>query len=98
MRPLDAIRKFIYGRRLDYVQTFTSEPGRRVLEDLSTFCRANDTTFHTDPRLSALQEGRREVWLRIQNHLNLSPEELYTLATGRVNQPKGITTEEDDDV
>lgn len=50
-----------------------------VLKDLGEFCRANETTFHEDPRAHALIEGRREVWLRIQKHLNLTPDELWEL-------------------
>lgn len=50
-----------------------------VLKDLAKFCRAYDTTFHADARLSAALEGRREVWLRIQKHLNLDADEIYKL-------------------
>lgn len=50
-----------------------------VLKDLAKFCRANETTFHEDPRIHGLLEGRREVWLRIQKHLNLTPEDLWEL-------------------
>lgn len=49
----------------------------RVLRDLAKFCRAQDTTFHPDPRIHAALEGRREVWLRIQHHLKLDPEQLW---------------------
>lgn len=48
-----------------------------VLKDLAKFCRAFDTTFHENERAHALIEGRREVWLRIQNHLNMTPDELW---------------------
>lgn len=50
-----------------------------VLVDLAKFCRANETTYMKDERLSAVLEGRREVWLRIQNYLNLSSDELLDL-------------------
>lgn len=53
-----------------------------VLEDLRTFCRAEATCFHQDPRMHAVLEGRREVWLRIQEHLNYTPEELLVLYSG----------------
>jgi len=50
-----------------------------VLEDLAQFCRSNESTFHEDPRAHALLEGRREVWLRIQKHLQLTPDELWEI-------------------
>ena len=66
-------------RRINYVKTFKNEPGNRVLEDLAGFCRANETCFHENDRAHAVLEGRREVWLRIQHHLNLSPDEIWKL-------------------
>lgn len=50
-----------------------------VLTDLAKFCRAHDSTFHKDERAATVMEGRREVWLRIQEHLQLSMEEIYSL-------------------
>ena len=50
-----------------------------MLTDLATFCRAHDTTFHVDERTHAMLEGRREVFLRIQRHLKLTEEELWSL-------------------
>lgn len=47
-----------------------------VLDDLRGFCRADRSCFDIDPRIHAALEGRREVWLRIQQHLELTPEEL----------------------
>lgn len=54
-----------------------------VLEDLAKFCRASETCFHEDQRKHAILEGRREVWLRIQNHIGLTPEQLMMLFDGR---------------
>ena len=62
-----------------YHGTFDSECGLDVLKDLAIFCRANESCFHPDPRLHAVLEGRREVWVRITNRLNLSTEELYAI-------------------
>ena len=47
--------------------------------DLAKFCRANKTTYNPDARIHAVLEGRREVWLHIQNYLQLTNEELYDL-------------------
>lgn len=51
-----------------------------ALKDLAHFCRANDSAAvpGDDHRTWALI-GRREVWLRITQHLNLQPEELAAL-------------------
>lgn len=69
-------------RKRNYQLALTSPAGQEVLIDLAKFCRANVSCFHPDPRLHALAEGRREVWLRIQNHLGLSEAELFALYTG----------------
>lgn len=66
-------------RRRSYQLTFRNPVGEQVLADLARFCRASETTFHEDPRLHAVLEGRREVWLRVQKYLQLSAEEIYQL-------------------
>ncbi len=45
--------------------------GEKVLADLARFCRANESTYHSDPRAHALLEGRREVFLRICEFLKI---------------------------
>jgi hypothetical protein len=75
MRLLD----WITGRKRAYQLTFGGPVARDVLKDLAKFCRANETCFHSDPRIHAALEGRREVWNRIQGHLNLSPNELLSI-------------------
>lgn len=72
---------FLRGRKRDYQLVFNPKNPAdvRVLEDLARFCRANETCFHADPRLHAVAEGRREVFLRIQQHLNLTSEQLFQL-------------------
>lgn len=72
-------RAFLRRRGTAYKLTFDNETGRDVLADLARFCRAHESTFHPDARLSAVQQGRHEVWLRIQQHLNLTDEELWSL-------------------
>ena len=80
---LEKARRFLMRRRHNYRLAFLSPPGQEVLRDLAAFCRANETTFHPDARLHAVAEGRREVWLRIANHLNMPPDELWALYTRR---------------
>ena len=78
----DKLRQLIGARQYNYQKTFRSPTGDAVLRDLATFCRANASTFHEDARLHAVAEGRREVWLRLQSHLQLTPDELWRLTSG----------------
>jgi len=72
----ERIREFISGRKRGYQQCFNTPAGHSVLADLAPFCRAYATCFDPDPRVHAALEGRREVWLRIVEHLHIPPEEL----------------------
>jgi hypothetical protein len=75
----DKLRDLFRSRRSDYLTTFNGPVPDRVLADLAEFCRARETTFHTDDRLHAVLEGRREVWLRINKYLNLTDREIQDL-------------------
>ena len=79
MNPVERVRDFISRRRNAYCKTFLNPYGADVLEDLARFCRANESTFNADARLHAVAEGRREVWLRIQKHLQLTDEQLWAM-------------------
>lgn len=83
---LEYLRRFLWGRQYAYKRIFDGEYGREVLADLATFCRAHQSTYDPDPRMSALLDGRREVLLRIMDHINLSPDELYELSVGHSRQ------------
>lgn len=77
---VEKARGFLRTRKASYQQVFEGHgAAREVLMDLAQFCRADETTFHNDPRKSDVLIGRREVWLRIQEHLHLSNEELFKL-------------------
>lgn len=56
-----------------------SRDGEAVLADLRDFCFAQKSTFHPDARVQAQREGRREVWLRIMNFLNLDETQVQKL-------------------
>jgi len=86
---LNRAKSFLAQRRTAYVRTFICPPGDEVLQDLAKFCRANQTTYHADPRVHAVLEGRREVWLRIQQHLQLSDDQLWRIYGQPTNQPQG---------
>lgn len=83
---LDKLRIALGDRRYAYRQLFKGPYSDIVLKDLARFCRAHESTFHTDARAHAVAEGRREVWLRLQNHLNLSDAQLWELYSGRPAQ------------
>jgi hypothetical protein len=78
----DKLRAIFSTRQQQYKQIFKGPVAEEVLRDLARFCRANVSTFSENDRIHAVAEGRREVWLRIQNHLQLSPDELWRLTFG----------------
>lgn len=80
---------FIDQRKRAYQLTFQlNQPANvAVLEDLARFCRATESTFHPDARIAANLDGRREVYLRIMNHLGLTTEQLLSLYAG---DPLGV--------
>lgn len=54
--------------------------GEHVLADLRDFCGASrPTIFDTDPLIMARREGRREVFVRIVNMLNLDENAVQKL-------------------
>ena len=76
-------RDWMLGRQRSYQTLFPQNSP--ALKDLYRFCRAGQTCWHPDPRVHAVLEGRREVWLRIQQHLKLSPEQLLELFKAQLN-------------
>lgn len=90
MTTLEQIVELLRGRRGAYHNTFRSIAGHKVLQDLAVFCRANETAgVPGSPDLTWNAIGRREVFLRIQQHLNLSPEDLARLYGGKSLNPGG---------
>ena len=85
LRTLDFVRR----RKQNYQRTFMNPIGQEVLRDLADWCRANETcVIPGDRDRTLILEGRREVWLRIQQHLNLSANHLFELYT---NKPITLT-------
>jgi hypothetical protein len=71
---------FLRYRQAAYRKTFENPEGRKVLADLRRFCRASVPTADVNNVNSTyLLEGRREVWLRITAHLNLTDEDVVKL-------------------
>lgn len=84
MRTFQEALDFFRDKTRAYSLTFqlTQPANLEVLTDLAKFCRANESTFHADPRIAANLDGRREVWLRIQKYLHLTEEQIVQLANG----------------
>lgn len=73
---LEAFREM----RKAFQLAFCNPAGNLVLQKLAPFCRANEScAVPGDTDRTMLLEGRREVWLLIQNYLNLEPAELIAL-------------------
>lgn len=77
--------KRVLRLRTAYRLVFMPYAGQHVLVDLAKFCRAAETTFHPsqDERAQAVLEGRRQVWLRIEQHLRLNQDQLFALYAGQ---------------
>jgi hypothetical protein len=72
-----------------YHQTFSTEEGRMVLENLKAYFRMNRPAFERtlgrtfDPIAAAVRDGQREVVLFIEHKISLP-----CIADGDVEQPK----------
>jgi len=92
---LEQARAFLWTRARAYQRIFLDHghDTDTVLGDLATFCRASETTYHADPRLSDVLIGRREVFLRIAHHLHLTEDQLWNLY-GNKTLPSQFDTKE----
>ena len=80
--------QLLLARGRFYRETFPHPSRHPVLMDLARFCYAAKSTFHEDPYEHSRREGRKEVWLRIQEQLRLSPEQMFVL----YNHPSVVKT------
>lgn len=76
----------ILRRRAYYRATFGTPQGAQVLADLKRFCRATSSSVIVSPvsgvidtHAMAVNEGRREVWLRIATHLHIDDAHLLNM-------------------
>lgn len=65
-----------------YREVFSSPAGKRVLRDLAKACHAATTTFDENPNEQSRKEGKRQIFLRIQNMINVPDEEVWSLNNG----------------
>jgi hypothetical protein len=78
---LERAREWLRSRQLAYQRVFLGHgiDTDIVLKDLAKFCRAHESTFHIEHSASDRLDGRREVWLRIQQHLQLTDQQLWDI-------------------
>lgn len=82
----DRVLSFFQRRRTNFRLGFGSPAGRQILADLGPFCCANSTTAKSnDPIQMAIREGRRQVWLRIERAMSLTPEEQLAIMSEKDN-------------
>lgn len=74
--------EYLTGRGRIYRRLLNTDDGKLFLRDMAKFCRAHQSTAHADATVAARLDGRREVWLRIQHHLQLDDETLWRLYGG----------------
>lgn len=90
-KEVEAAKEFVGARQTAYRLTFEEKQPANVdvLIDLARFCRANESTAAFDKRgaydthNSARLDGRREVFLRIMQHLGLTADQAFELYSGR---------------
>lgn len=72
--------KAIDKRRQAYQAVFKGPYGEEVLKDLANFCCAYKASPDLSHQVLAKKEGLRAVWLRIQNHLHISDDDVWALS------------------
>ncbi len=81
----EAVRIFTDCKRA-YLLAFSPPAGPAVLNDLAPFCRAKETCVVPGDRdRTWVLEGRREVWLRIKDYLEMPVEDLIKKYTRTIN-------------
>jgi len=62
-----------------YKKAFAGPMGKLVLAHIADTCGATETTVDENPTMMAVAEGRRQVWLAIQDVLTMSEGDLREL-------------------
>jgi hypothetical protein len=74
----DELKAILADRQRAYQLAFNTDAGKALLLDLGQFCRARETcVIPGDRDRTYVLEGRREVFLRIRDHLDLTVEDLF---------------------
>jgi hypothetical protein len=71
------LKEVLADRQRAYALALKTPAGEAILADLAVFCRANETCVVPGDRdRTYVLEGRREVYLRIKDHLELAIDQL----------------------
>jgi phage-related baseplate assembly protein len=77
MIELEKRKQILSDRQRAYMLAFKTDAGQAILNDLAVFCRANETCVVPGDRdRTYVLEGRREVYLRIKAHLDMTEDQL----------------------
>ena len=71
----DQIEK-LQSLKTDYINTFSTENGKHVLEDLVARCFIDNTTFNGDVNQMIYSEGTRSIILHIKSMINMDIEKI----------------------
>lgn len=95
MSEAEEAKEAVADLALAYKRVFDPDNAdvRRIMRDLSRFCRALESTFHPDARISAQLDGRREVFLRIQQQCRLTTDQLWVVLGASAPRSKPRATE-----
>lgn len=66
-------------KKKDYVSTYSTAEGKRVLQDLEAICFMNRTTFSVKEGRTLLNEGMRFVVVHIKNMMIMDVAKLRKL-------------------
>lgn len=91
MTPFEIYQRtldFLRWRKRAYQLSFPDPKNNECLKDLAKFCHADEVCGGGNLYLLGVADGRREVWLRIQKHLNLQPDQLYEIFNRPSTLPK----------
>ncbi len=85
--PVTRWQRLLHLFHVEHAVGIPTPPAELVLADLAWRCHAFDSTTcygadgHIDTAATLKAEGRREVWLIIQNYLNVDPQPLQNQET-----------------
>ena len=72
---LEVEKKIAINQKL-YQQVFGTLEGKTVLDDLKKRCFVNQTTMDADPIKMGFNEGRRSIYVHIENLINKDLEKI----------------------
>jgi hypothetical protein len=70
----------------DYVETFSTPHGQRVLNHILRQAGVTDPRFHSDPATTQFYEGHRHLAMSIFRQVHSSPEHLTGLISGEIKR------------